>query len=363
VGSSPTRRTTSGRLAQRLEHLSYTQGVTGSNPVSPTTKLRKYHGHPVFSGITLRESVLDPLYSMNIDEALREYLMDQKIGNRSPRTIEYRQLHIGDFISYAKTASIPLKLTEITPQYIKLYLSERTVHKWSLRAKYLCLHALFNWAIKQGYVEHNPLDMIDKPVMPKTVTPIVTEDEITRVLKQFDTSTFLGKRNSAVILVLLDTGIRLSELCAIKMQDVDIEGGYLKVQGKGNKERIVAIGDVTRKALWQYIKSRHSAPHSELWLTEEFKPLSAQGWKTVIRRVKERLGITKKFSTHVMRHTAAVSLLRNGMDMKSVQRTLGHTSLQMTDHYVDMLTQEDVLKKHKQFSPMDSRKEKKNENR
>jgi len=113
---------------------------------------------------------------------------------------------------------------------------------------------------------------------------------------------FLASRNRAIILVLLDTGARLSELVSIKLSDIDNETGYIKVLGKGNKERVVRVGKTTQKALWRYLVYRPQSGRQELWLSEEGKPLCSAGIQSLIKQLKQRVGINGNGSIHRFRH-------------------------------------------------------------
>jgi site-specific recombinase XerD len=134
---------------------------------------------------------------------------------------------------------------------------------------------------------------------------------------------------------------------------VDLEGGYLKVKGKGDKERIVAFGETAKSAFWGYLRIRKSTSDI-VWLTEEMKPLTTQGWKSVMRRIVAQTGITKKCGTHTLRHTFAVNFLRAGGDIRMLQILLGHADIKMSQHYSKTLSSEDAVLFQKKYSFMDT---------
>jgi site-specific recombinase XerD len=164
---------------------------------------------------------------------------------------------------------------------------------------------------------------------------------------------FLGSRNRAIILILLDSGLRVSELASIKLEDVDTERGLIKVLGKGSKERVVRIGSTAQKALWKYLMFRHKTTSQALWLTEEGTPLSKCTVQIMVKRLKERAGVTVKGNCHKFRHTFALSFLRKDRNPFNLQYLLGHSDLRMTRHYVSTLGAEDALKAHESASPAD----------
>jgi site-specific recombinase XerD len=164
---------------------------------------------------------------------------------------------------------------------------------------------------------------------------------------------FLGSRNRAIILILLDTGVRLSELTGMKITDIDDDTGFVKVMGKGGKERVVRLGKVARIALRRYLVYRpHSDMHA-LWLSEEGRPMLDSGVQSFIKRLKERAGITTSGITHRFRHTFALSFLRADRNVFNLQYLLGHSDLEMVRRYTSTLGMEDALKAHEKASPVD----------
>jgi site-specific recombinase XerD len=164
---------------------------------------------------------------------------------------------------------------------------------------------------------------------------------------------FLGCRNKAIILMFLDTGLRASELANIKLDEIDSERGWIKVKGKGAKERVVRIGATVQKALWRYLVYREKNKCEELWLTEEGKPMKVAGIQIMLMRLKERAGVTAKGNCHRFRHTFALNFLRKDRNPFNLQYLLGHSDLRMVKHYVSTLGMEDALKAHESASPAD----------
>lgn len=197
---------------------------------------------------------------------------------------------------------------------------------------------------------------VSKP-KPKVVTPYSAE-EIKKMLAVCDydyehNAKFLASRNRAIILVLLDTGIRLSELVQMTVSDIESETGHIKVLGKGAKERVVRIGKTAQKALWRYLVYRPNDGIKELWLTEEGKPLLQSGVQSLIKRIKQRASITSQGSIHRFRHTFALGFLRADKNVFNLQYLLGHSDLDMVKRYTAALGIEDALKAHKNASPAD----------
>lgn len=193
---------------------------------------------------------------------------------------------------------------------------------------------------------------------PRVIQPY-SSDEISRMLAVADydyqhNARFLGSRNKAIVLMLLDTGLRVSEIGNINLEDIDKERGWVKVTGKGAKERVVRIGASAQKALWRYLVHRHNTAEGQLWLTEEGAPLRPSGIQMVIKRLKQRGGIISKGNCHRFRHTFALNFLRADRNPFNLQYLLGHSDLRMVRHYTATLGMEDALKAHEKASPADN---------
>ena len=150
--------------------------------------------------------------------------------------------------------------------------------------------------------------------------------------------------------MLLETGLRLSELANLKISDINMEQGIIKVVGKGDKERLVRIGIKTQKALWNYLVYR-PAEGNHIWLGRDNAPFTIDGIAQMIRNLGKKHGIS--LSPHKLRHSFAISFLRNGANPFELQIALGHTTLEMTRRYTQALGFEDVFKRHMVASPVD----------
>ena len=223
---------------------------------------------------------------------------------------------------------------------------------------YAVLKAFFNWCVGEGFLEESPLAKV-KVVNPKPkVIQPYTSEEIAKMLAVCDydyqhNAKFLGSRNKAIIIMLLDTGMRVSEIASIKLEDIDTKQGWVKVTGKGAKERVVRIGATAQKALWRHLVHRPNNGRPELWLTEEHAPLQSDGIQMMIRRIKQRVGITSKGNCHRFRHTFALNFLRADRNPFNLQYLPGHSDIRMVRHYTATLGMEDALEAHVKASPAD----------
>ena len=220
------------------------------------------------------------------------------------------------------------------------------------------LRIFFSWLVSEEIIEINPFDRVKIPRPPRKVMPTFSVLQIQQLLDAMDTSTAEGYRNYVIILTLLDTGLRVSELCGLLRSNLRLEDGILKVMGKGNKERLIPIGKEVQRLLWRYIN--HHRPQSNmpncnfLFLTQDGKPLTKDRLEKIMTWYGRKAGLEGiRCSPHTLRHTAAVSFLRNGGDVFSLQRLLGHSSLEMTRKYCE-LADADVKRAHMTASPVDN---------
>ena len=278
------------------------------------------------------------------------WLIALRLKGCSPKTIRKNEDTVRRFISAIGETS---EIDEITTQDIRRYLSERQrgLAPSSLHTERSVLHTFFQFCKAEDLIDLNPVDKVASIIIPKRLIPILPIEVIKGLLSICDESSFLGARNRAIILTFLDTGVRRSELCRMKRADVFKEA--IIIMGKGNKERYVRISPRTQKAIWRYLVFRRD-DLPNLWLTEERRPLQSEGIRMMIDRLTDRAGITDyKVSAHVFRHTYATEMLRLGVDERSLQAFLGHSTSAMTRRYTEQFSSLDALRLH-QVSPVDS---------
>jgi len=233
------------------------------------------------------------------------------------------------------------------------HLSGHTVNGY-LRA----LRAFWSWAQREEFVDENPFSEIKIPKAPKKVMPTFTQEELRRLMAAIDTRTALGHRDYTMIITFLDTGMRCSELTGLNVDDVNREARLLKVRGKGAKERMVPFGKKVQHALWKYLTFYRPEPlmsrYENVFLTKDGKPLTKERVEGIVEYYGRKASITGvRISPHTFRHTFAVMFLRNGGDVFSLQRIMGHSTLDVLRIYVNM-AQADIQEAHRLHSPIDN---------
>lgn len=220
------------------------------------------------------------------------------------------------------------------------------------------LQSFWAWLEREGFISENPFRVINVPKAPKKVIPSFSEEQIRQIFRQIDTGSPTGWRDYAIILTLLDTGLRSSELTALRRSDVDLDRRLLKVQGKGKKERLVPIGARVQKAIWKYLTKHRPEPampwYDHVFLTRNGYPLTKDRLEAIVEHYGRKAGIRGvRVSPHTFRHTMAIMFLRNGGDVFSLQHILGHSSLEVLRGYIN-LAQADISRVHARNSPADN---------
>lgn len=233
------------------------------------------------------------------------------------------------------------------------HLSPHTINGY-LRA----LRAFWSWAQTEGFLQENPFSRVRIPKAPKKIMPTFTEEQLRQLIAAIELGSPLGHRDYAIILMLLDTGVRCSELAGLRLEDVNLEGRLAKVLGKGSRERLVPIGARLQKALWRYTTFHRPEPatprYHQFFLTVGGRPLTKDRVEAIVKHYGRKAGLSGvRVSPHTFRHTFAVMFLRNGGDVFSLQRIMGHSTLDVLRIYINM-AQADINEAHRHHSPADN---------
>lgn len=281
------------------------------------------------------------------------YLKNFLVRTGLPTSVELIGVNeIRDFILYLRQA----QRFEHHP-LIKSHDRKLTGH--TINCYLRSIRAFWGWLLREGFISSTPFAKIKIPKVPKKVITPFTEEQIQNLLRAIDTSTSTGLRNYAMVLMFLDTGVRLGELTGLRMNDIDLRNRTLKVFGKGAKERRLPIGKRLLAALWKYELYR---PQPATGLIDNFF-LTRDGWsltknrvETIIKNLGKKANLQGvRCSPHTFRHTFCIQFLRNGANLFSLQQMTGHASLEVLRGYV-ALAESDLRAAHQKFSPVDNLK-------
>lgn len=222
-------------------------------------------------------------------------------------------------------------------EYLK-YLDKEKKSKSSISRELSALRNFYTFLLHNNIVDNNPFKNIKNPKKDKKLPNFLQTDELQNIFDSIDMSNPLGIRNRLIIELLYATGIRVSELTSLKLNDIDIHNKEIRITGKGNKERIVYFGDYAKKYLSLYInEARYELLNSNtsnyLLINNKGSALTSRGVELIVNEVVKKAALKHNISPHVLRHTFATDMLNNGADLKSVQELLGHESLSTTQIY------------------------------
>ena len=235
------------------------------------------------------------------------------------------------------------------------YLSSRSegISKRTQSRMLSSLSSFFNWLILEGERSDNPCDAVDHPKLGRYLPEVLSVQEVTDIIEGVKTDTLQGVRDRAILEILYGCGLRVSELCELKLSNVYASEGFLRVIGKGNKERLVPIGGAALEAFgaWLDLRPQTAAPAYDdyVFLNRFGKPLSRISVFNMVKKNAALAGVEKEISPHTFRHSFATHLIENGADLRVVQEMLGHESVLTTEIYthIDTATwQKAVLSHH-----------------
>lgn len=296
-------------------------------------------------------------------KSISSFLLSRDSKNCSPRTIEWYDEQIARFADFCKLKDP----ANVRPTHIReffIHVRNNGVSSNTIHGYYRALKAFFNWLEREGEIEKNPMDKIEAPKRVKKVVDAFTEREIARMLREFDEKRFTGLRNQTIVLTLLGTGMRVSELCNLKVEHVQLREAQIQIveedgRIKGNKERTIPMGDRLRNALSKWLQRR------EEWLerrriytdyvfpSDEGRCMDRSKVTAMIKVAGKRAGVEgKRLSAHTFRHTFAKMSMMNGADVFTLQKILGHSSLEMVKVYVELFGS-DIQRKFRKFDPLD----------
>lgn len=278
---------------------------------------------------------------LDLEKLITHFAHSNKAEGKSPKTISWYGDMLSDYTKFLQTRSTKTILAEFNVNNVREFVIHnqgRSLSPFTIQGKVRALKVFSSWLFTEGYTSDNMLLNIKLPKVPIKFVETLTQDEIETLIGAQNPLTAIGCRNTAILIILLDSGLRCSELSNLLFENSHIDEGYLKVDGKGSKERLVPIGALTQKVLWRYIL--HFRPHpvceeeEYLLLTLDGKHLKTNAIKLILKRWGRKAGVPR-LHAHLCRHTYATNyLLYKCGDVFRLQHILGHNTLEMVRRYV-----------------------------
>ena len=289
---------------------------------------------------------------MKTTQALEEYLIDHQIKGHSWHTLKHYKSNITAFSIFTENIDIEnIEHSHLKEYYI--YLIGQALSSVTVQTYFRAIRAFLTWCYNEGYIKTNLSEKFRLPKAKRHVIDVLTDNEISQLIKCFNIKTFYGIRDICIVFLMLDSGLRVNEVATLKHGDVHIVEGYLKVLGKGNKERYAPLGLNTKKHLLKYLHHIPCPQYSDtLFVDDQITPLKLSAYNQLFKRLKKRSKIPR-LRAHLLRHTFATRYIEAGGDIYSLQSILGHTTLEMVKKYVH-LTPSKITDRYAKFSPLDN---------
>ncbi|MFD3445488.1 tyrosine recombinase XerC [Microbacteriaceae bacterium 4G12] len=280
---------------------------------------------------------------MNVNKLLQLFVGYLQIErNYSKYTIASYFNDLEHFMDFMKREGIA-SFENIVYADVRLYLTllhEEKLARRSVARKISSLRSLYRFLMREGYCKDNPFALASLPKKEGSIPKFLYEEELEQLFAASDLETPLGQRNQALLELLYGTGIRVSECCQLRLEDIDFAVGTILVNGKGNKQRYVPFGSYAQDALLLYIQDgrtklmkKGKASLTDLFLNAKGTHLTERGVRYILTEMIEKASLTMQLSPHMLRHTFATHMLNEGADLRTVQELLGHAHLSATQIY------------------------------
>jgi len=310
--------------------------------------------------------------TLSTKQLIHEYKTSNLAAGRSPSTVTWYDEILLQFRNYLVSRYHSDNISYLTIRVVRsyiLHLSRRPKYKGhpytpeqtitlsprTIQCHVRALKAFSTWLHSEGYTTENRLKNLKLPKAPvKTIQPL-TPAEINKIIGSVNKESPTGVRNHAILVTMLDTGLRASEVASITLGNLNLQDGYVKVMGKGAKERVAPLGKYVRMVVWHYIdrvRPKSGTLGSEnLFVSANGQPITVNTIKLMFSRLAKTSGINR-LHAHLCRHTFALNYLLNGGDIFSLKEILGHSSMEMVNNYLYFSTAQ-LTWQHHRFSPMD----------
>jgi integrase/recombinase XerD len=289
-------------------------------------------------------------FNILIDDYLQHLKLERGL---SENTLSAYANDLNEFYLFSKINSPQSITTQIINNFLN-YLNKIGRKPSSIARKLSSLKRFFGYLMEQGHIKENPFERYSAPKIVRYHPGYLSPVEINKIIENIDLKKKNGLRNRAIIELLYGCGLRISELAELKINDIEFEAGFIKVLGKGNKQRLVPLGEWAADALRKYISERditHKGSLSKhIILNRNGQKFSRVGLWKIIKSIVLEAKITKKVTPHTFRHSFATHMLEGGADLRIVQEMLGHADISTTQIYTK-IDREYIIAEHRKYHP------------
>jgi integrase/recombinase XerD len=283
---------------------------------------------------------------MDWESAISQFKNYMKLEKAlSQNTIMSYERDIRKFVSFLEINQLQVSPEQITLSHLKdfiAWINEMELHARSQARIISGLKAFYKYLIMEDYIDKDPTMLLETPNIGRKLPEVLSIEEIDRIIGAIDLSNPQGQRNKAIVETLYSCGLRVSELINLRITNLFFKDGFIKVSGKGNKERLVPIGQKAIKEIQFYFQDRNllstidKSGENIVFLNRRGKPLTRVMIFTIVKNLAKIAGIKKNISPHTFRHSFATHLIDGGADLRAVQEMLGHESIITTEIYTHL---------------------------
>ena len=283
--------------------------------------------------------------------------------NLSPHSIEAYERDVNRYLHFLKEEEKINSLEGVNQKQIRGFirvLNDADLAPASITRIFSSIRSYHSFLSEEQFVQKNPSQLLDAPKPSRKLPVVLAVEEVNKILGVVDTAKPLGRRDLAILEILYSAGVRVSELCDLRMIDLFLESEMIRVTGKGNKERLVPIGSLARECMNNYLKyerpalARKDRNLGKIFLSRNGRPLTRMAVNIIFNKWVKVSGIKRKVSPHTFRHSFATHLLERGADLRSVQEMLGHLDISTTQIYTH-LDREHLKEVHRTFHPFEKK--------
>jgi len=291
---------------------------------------------------------------------LEDYITILRVEkNLSSNSIEAYKRDLTRYIDFLQEEKDINNLEEISPKHIRGFirvLNDAHLAPASITRSFSSIRSYHSFLSGENLVQQNPSQLLDAPKPSRKLPVVLAVEEVNKILGVIDTAKPLGRRDLAILEVLYSAGVRVSELCDLRMIDLVLDSDMIRVTGKGKKERFAPIGPRAQECINNYLKfdrptlSKKDKNLGKIFLSRNGRPLTRMTVNIILKKWAQVSGLKKKVSPHTFRHSFATHLLEGGADLRVVQEMLGHVDISTTQIYYDM-DREHLKEVHRSFHP------------
>ncbi len=288
-----------------------------------------------------------------LDAFIRQLAIERGLSEAYQRSVRQTLDGLGEWMTRQS-----LDLADIGTDELAAFLKQRKeegLNAASLRIQTVHLKIFFRWLASAGHLPMDPAEPLLAPRPDQTLPETLHLNEVIKLIESIDVTKALGRRDKAILELFYSSGLRLSELCGLRLEVVDLEEGFMRVTGKGNKTRIVRIGAQALDAVRNYLSNERpelvtSKTSSHLFISVRGGPLSPDRVRQIVKQRAEQAGIESNIYPHLLRHSFATHLLEGGADLRIIQELLGHADISTTQIYTHVDRQR-LKSIHQKFHP------------